>query len=103
MKQKLKVDIEFPEEDIYLKNVFCAPIYIQKLSKLVNKIINARDFGSVKSITRQPTKGRASGGGSRVGQMEIEALLASGCDLAVKEILSVKSDWSAGKKILSDN
>jgi len=37
MKQKLKVDIEFPEEDIYLKNVFCAPIYIQKLSKLVNK------------------------------------------------------------------
>jgi len=32
--------------------------------------------------------------------MEIEALLASGCDLAVKEILSVKSDWSAGKKDL---
>jgi len=83
-----------------LENIFCAPIYIQKLSKLVSKIINARDFGSVKSITRQPTKGRASGGGSRVGQMELEALLASGCDLAVKEILSVKSDWSAGKKDL---
>lgn len=100
IKQKLKVDIGFPEEDIYLENIFCAPIYIQKLSKLVSKIINARDFGSVKSITRQPTKGRASGGGSRVGQMELEALLASGCDLAVKEILSVKSDWSAGKKDL---
>jgi len=38
-----------------------------------------------------------------VGQMELEALLAHGCDLAVKEILSVKSDWSAGKKIFSDN
>jgi hypothetical protein len=33
-------------------------------------------------------------------QMELEAMLASGCDLAVKEILSVKSDWSAGKKDL---
>lgn len=100
MKQKLKVNINFPVEDTYLHNIFCAPIYIQKLSKLVSKIINARDFGSVKSITRQPTKGRASGGGSRVGQMELEAMLAAGCDHAVKEILSVKSDWSAGKKDL---
>jgi DNA-directed RNA polymerase beta subunit len=33
-------------------------------------------------------------------QMELEAMLASGCDLAVKEILTVKSDWSAGKKDL---
>jgi hypothetical protein len=30
----------------------------------------------------------------------VEAMLAAGCDLAVKEILSVKSDWSAGKKDL---
>lgn len=100
VKQKLKVEIPFPEEDVHLKNILCAPIYIQKLSKLVAKIINARDFGSVKSITKQPTKGRARGGGSRVGQMEIESMLAAGCDLAVKEILSVKSDWTAGKKDL---
>lgn len=32
--------------------------------------------------------------------MEIESMLSSGCDLAVKEILSVKSDWTAGKKDL---
>jgi len=32
--------------------------------------------------------------------MEIESMLAHGCDLAVKEILSVKSDWTAGKKDL---
>ncbi|MCK9439492.1 MAG: hypothetical protein WC188_03925 [Candidatus Caldatribacteriota bacterium] len=69
IKQKLKHTTPFPDEDIYLKNILCAPIYIQKLSKLVNKIINARDFGSVKSITRQPTKGRARGGGSRVGYL----------------------------------
>jgi DNA-directed RNA polymerase beta subunit len=100
IKQKLKLETSFPDSDVYLENILCAPIYIQKLSKLVSKIINARDFGSVKTITKQPTKGRARGGGSRVGQMEIESMLAHGCDLAVKEILSVKSDWTAGKKDL---
>ena len=33
-------------------------------------------------------------------QMELESMLSHGCDLAVKEILSVKSDWTAGKKDL---
>jgi len=100
MKQKLKINTPFPNEDVQINNILCAPIYIQKLSKLVAKIINARDFGSVRSVTKQPTKGRARGGGSRVGQMELESMLASGCDLAVKEILTVKSDWTAGKKDL---
>ncbi len=50
MKQKLKIETPFNYEDSYLENILCAPIYIQKLSKLVSKIINARDFGSVKSI-----------------------------------------------------
>jgi len=100
MKQKLKVQTPFPNEDVQIDNIVCAPIYIQKLSKLVGKIINARDFGSVRSVTKQPTKGRARGGGSRVGQMELESMLAAGCDLAVKEILTVKSDWIAGKKDL---
>jgi len=100
MRQKLKLEPPFPDQDIYLKNILCAPIYIQKLYKLVSKTITARDFGSVKTITKQPTKGRSRGGGSKVGQMELESMLASGCDLAVKEILSVKSDWVAGKKDL---
>lgn len=50
MKQKLNLELPFAEEDTYIKDILCAPIYIQKLSKLVTKIINARDFGSVKSI-----------------------------------------------------
>ena len=33
-------------------------------------------------------------------QMEIEALLASGCDLTVKELLTVKSDRSEEKRKL---
>ena len=33
-------------------------------------------------------------------QMELEAILGSGCNLSIKELLSVKSDWSGGKRDL---
>ncbi len=100
MKQKLKIELPPIDKDIYIPDVFCGPMYIQKLSKLASKIINARDLGVVKSITKQPTKGRAKSGGSRLGQMEIEALITNGAELAIKELLSVKSDWSEGKSDL---
>ena len=100
IKQTMKVDIPFPTSDVELENIFCAPIYIQKLYKLASHIISARDLGAVKHITKQPLKGRAHGGGSRVGQMELEGILAHGCDHALKEILTVKSDYEAGKKDL---
>ena len=71
-----------------------------KLYKLTKHICNARDFGPVKQVTKQPLKGRAKSGGSRIGQMELEALLAHGNQKAVKEIMTVKSDWSEGKRDL---
>lgn len=97
MKQKIKLDNTFLSEDVYLPNIFCTPMYIQKLYKLTSKIMNARDLGPVKSITKQPVKGRARSGGSKLGQMELEALIANGTELAIKEFLSVKSDWAEGK------
>jgi DNA-directed RNA polymerase subunit beta len=97
MKQKLKLNVSLPEQDIIIKNIFCSPMYIQKLYKLSSKTMNARDFGAVKAITRQPVKGRAKSGGSKLGQMELETMIANGTDRAIKELLSVKSDWSEGK------
>lgn len=67
MKQVLKMKIPFPEKDVYLKNIFCSPIYIMKLHKLVSHIITARDLGAVKAITGVPLKGRSRGGGAKVG------------------------------------
>jgi len=99
-KNKLKLDIPFSETDREIPNVFCCPLYIMKLYKLTRHICNARDFGPVKQVTKQPLKGRAKSGGSRIGQMEIEALLAHGNQKAVKEIMTVKSDWSEGKRDL---
>jgi DNA-directed RNA polymerase beta subunit len=32
--------------------------------------------------------------------MEIEAILAHGCEKSIKEFMTVKSDWSEGKKDL---
>lgn len=70
MKQNLKLNLPVITNDIIIPNVFCGPMYIQKLSKITSKSINARDLGPVKSITKQPVKGRAKSGGSKLGQME---------------------------------
>jgi len=99
-KQKLNLDLPFEHVDQQLPNIFCCPLYIMKLYKLTKHICNARDFGPVKQVTKQPLKGRAKSGGSRIGQMEIEALLAHGNQKAVKEIMTVKSDWTGGKRDL---
>ena len=99
-KNKLKLNVEIDETDRIIPNTFCCPLYIMKLYKLTKHICNARDFGPVKQVTKQPLKGRAKSGGSRIGQMELEALLAHGNQKAVKEIMTVKSDWSEGKRDL---
>jgi DNA-directed RNA polymerase beta subunit len=99
-KQKLKTNLPFPSEDCEIPNVFCCPLYIMKLYKLTKHICNARDFGPVRQVTRQPLKGRARSGGSRLGQMELESILAHGCEKSIKEFMTVKSDWSEGKRDL---
>jgi len=68
MKDKLKIKLPFTiNGDVVLKNKFCSPIYTMKLYKLVSEIVTARDLGPVKFITKQPLRGRASGGGKRLG------------------------------------
>ena len=99
-KQKLDIELPFESKDQVLKNIKCCPLYIMKLYKLTSHICNARDFGPVRQVTKQPLKGRAKSGGSRIGQMEIEAILAHGCEKSIKEFMTVKSDWTEGKKDL---
>lgn len=98
LKDKLKVDIPFPMKDIYIKNIFCAPIYTMKLHKLAEDIVTSRDLGKCKFITKQPLKGKAVGGALRLGQMEIEGLISHGCTKALRELLTVKSDCEEEKK-----
>lgn len=103
LKDKCNLKFDFVvNKDIRCKNIFCAPIYIMKLYKLTSKTINARDFGPIESLTGQPTKGRAKQGGSKLGQMEIETIIAHGCDRTLKEFMTVKSDHNQEKKELTD-
>jgi len=98
LKDKLKVELPFQMKDIYLDNIFCAPIYTMKLHKLAHEVITSRDLGKCKFITKQPLKGKASGGGMRLGQMEIDGLIGHGCTRVLKELITVKSDWEEEKQ-----
>jgi len=101
MQDKLKVKFPFTIKDTYIKNIFCVPIYIQKLYKLVDKTIIARDIGPYKQITKQPMKGRVTGGASKLGQMDIEGLIAHGCLNSLQEFITVKSDYIKEKNNLN--
>jgi len=91
-KLKLKLNISI-NGDIKLKNIFCGPTYIMKLNKMADKIINARALGQYKFLTRQPTLGRRNSGSQRLGGMEQESIAANGCIKALRELLTVKSDY----------
>lgn len=84
--------------DITMPNVFCGAMYVQKLHKISEKLITYRDLGPLKYGTMQPERGKAAHGGGTLGQMEIEAIIASGCETALTELITVKNDWTAEKK-----
>ena len=97
IRDKLKVSLPFSPIDIEIPNIFCVPIYVSRLYKIAEKLVNSRDYGPVRTITRQPSKGKSKSGGSKLGQMELEAILAHGCEQTLREIMTVKSDWEEGK------
>jgi DNA-directed RNA polymerase subunit beta len=71
--------------------------YILKLSHLVDDKIHARSTGPYSLITQQPLGGKAQFGGQRFGEMEVWALYAYGASAVLEEIMTVKSDDTAGR------
>ena len=96
MREKMDCDVELPKTDLILRDKFVAPIYTLKLKQEAKQRLSARDFGSYKSTSKQPIQGRNNGTlisqASKIGQMEFEALLASGALRTVKEFRTVKCD-----------
>nr|YP_009299783.1 RNA polymerase beta subunit [Pelargonium quercifolium]AJB99697.1 RNA polymerase beta subunit [Pelargonium quercifolium] len=78
--------------DSFEQPVIVGQSYILKLSHQVDDKIHGRSTGPYSVVTQQPVRGRALGGGQRVGEMEVWALEGFGVAHILHEMLTYKSD-----------
>ena len=77
----------------FAADIFVGVVFYQRLRHMVNDKFQVRTTGPVAQLTGQPIKGRAKGGGIRVGEMERDALLAHGCAFLLQDRLLNCSDY----------
>jgi DNA-directed RNA polymerase subunit beta len=83
--------------DAFDREVTVGYMYMLKLNHLVADKMHARSTGPYSLVTQQPLGGKAQFGGQRLGEMEVWALEAYGAAYTLQEMLTVKSDDTAGR------
>jgi DNA-directed RNA polymerase beta subunit len=93
MNDKLGISPNILMKDINeFKGIFCGSMYFLKLRYESYAKYTARDFGKYSIHTKTPIQGhKASAQSSKIGQMELDALIAAGCINCVQEVRTVKS------------
>jgi DNA-directed RNA polymerase subunit beta len=72
--------------------------YMLKLIHLADDKFHVRDSGPYSSLTQQPTQGKSSDGGQRLGEMEVWAFEAWGAYYNLWELFTIKSEDVQGRR-----
>lgn len=72
--------------------IFIGPVFYQRLKHIAIDKLHARGRGRVQVLNRQPAQGRSKDGGFRMGNMEVDVLVAHGGASVASDRLLEQSD-----------